>query len=77
MAEITVGDTVEKKFPGFGVYQGTVESIQDDTCLIRWRCAPSRRPTTLSLAEAAKCLVKEGTHDKEESHEEARAQALS
>ena len=57
MAEITVGDTVEKKFPGFGVYQGTVESIQDDTCLVRWRCAEPEDPTTLSLAEAAKCLV--------------------
>ena len=57
MAEITIGDTVEKKFPGFGVHQGTVESIQDDTCLVRWRCAEPEDPTTLSLAEAAKCLV--------------------
>ena len=32
MAEITIGDTVEKKFPGYGVYQGTVESIKG--CLL-------------------------------------------
>ena len=58
MAEITVGSEVEKKFPGYGVYQGTVESIDGDTCLVRWRCAEPEDPTTLSLAEAAKCLVK-------------------
>ena len=28
MAEITVGSEVEKKGPGYGVYQGTVESIR-------------------------------------------------
>ena len=57
MAEITVGSEVEKKFPGYGVYQGTVESIDGDTCLVRWRCAEPEDPTTLSLTEAAKCLV--------------------
>ncbi len=67
MAEITVGDTVEKKFPGFGVYQGTVESIQDDTCLVRWRCAEPEDPTTLSLAEAAKCLVRKAPMTKKKA----------
>ena len=53
MAEITVGSEVEKKFPGYGVYQGTGESIDGDSCMVRGRCAEPEDPTTLTLAEAA------------------------
>ena len=58
MAEITVGSTVEKKFPGFGVYKGTVESIDDDECTVRWHCSEpcDDERTTLTLTEAATCV---------------------
>ena len=56
MAEITVGTTVEKNFPGFGTYHGTVEAIDNDKCTVRWdKCDDER--STLTLTEAAKCAA--------------------
>lgn len=56
MAEITVGSTLEKKFPGFGTYHGTIEAIDNEKCTVRWDNYDDER-STLTLAEAAKCVA--------------------
>ena len=56
MAEITVGSTLEKKFPGFGTYHGTIEAIDNEKCTVRWENYDDER-STLTMAEAAKCVA--------------------
>ena len=51
---VVVGATIEKRFPGYGVYRGSIVEIDGGKVLVHW--ATDER-TTLSLKEAAKRVV--------------------
>ena len=52
---VVVGAAVEKRFPGYGTYRGTIEEINGGKALVHWATTDER--TTLTLKEAAKRVV--------------------
>ena len=55
-SKVQVGASVAKRFPGYGVYRGAIEAIDDDDVVIRWDDGDS---VTWSRKEAARRVVKE------------------
>ena len=53
-ANLVVGATIEKRFPGYGVHRGTVAEIDGGRVVVHW--ATNER-TTLSLTEATKRVI--------------------
>ena len=65
---VVVGAAVEKRFPGYGTYRGTIEEISGGKVVVHWAATDER--TTLSLQEAAKRVIaipSEGVDDDEQS----------
>ena len=65
---VVVGAAVEKRFPGYGTYRGTIEEIDGGKALVHWSTTDER--TTLTLKEAAKRVVaipSEGVDDDDQS----------
>ena len=44
---VVVGAAVEKRFPGYGTYRGTIEEINGGKVLVHWAATDER--TTLTL----------------------------
>ena len=52
---VVVGAAVEKRFPGYGNYRGTIAEINGGKAIVHWSTTDER--TTLTLKEAAKRVV--------------------
>ena len=52
---VVVGAAVEKRFPGYGTYRGTIEEINGGKVVVHWAATDER--TSLTLKEAAKRVI--------------------
>ena len=66
---VVVGAAVEKRFPGYGTYRGTIAEINGGKVLVHWAMTDER--TTLTLKEAAKRVVASPLADEEDDDDQS------
>ena len=49
---VVVGAAVEKRFPGYGTYRGTIEEIDGNRVVVHWAATDERSAARASKAAA-------------------------